>query len=115
MFEAIRKLFPISSADSTQLFHQSPFTLLEPMMNVNIKVPKEYIGTIMTDLSKKGNILSMENNEIEAKVPLQTMMGYTNILRSLSKGHGDMNMSVGSFDKMTKEKIIHHLKRIRGI
>ena len=65
--------------------------LLEPVMRVEVVTPEDYMGDIIGDLnSRRGQITGMEprgnGQVINAMVPLATMFGYVNTLRSLSQG-----------------------------
>ena len=71
--------------------------LLEPMMKVEVVTPEEYMGDIIGDLnSRRGQIASMEDRGnakvIGAIVPLASMFGYINNLRSMSQGRGQYTM-----------------------
>jgi small GTP-binding protein len=65
--------------------------LLEPVMRVEVVTPEDYMGDIIGDLnSRRGQITGMEprgnGQVVSAMVPLATMFGYVNTLRSLSRG-----------------------------
>jgi elongation factor G len=71
--------------------------LLEPIMRVEAVTPDEYMGDIIGDLnSRRGQITGMEPRGnaqvIKAMVPLATMFGYVNTLRSLSQGRAQFTM-----------------------
>jgi len=71
--------------------------LLEPVMSVEVVTPEEYMGDIIGDLnSRRGHITGMEPRAnaqiINAMVPLATMFGYVNTLRSLSQGRAQFTM-----------------------
>ncbi len=71
--------------------------LLEPIMKVEVVTPEEYMGDIIGDLnSRRGQVSSMEQRGIarviSAMVPLATMFGYVNNLRSLSQGRAQYTM-----------------------
>ena len=71
--------------------------LLEPIMNVVITVPEEYMGDVMGYLnSKRGQITGMDSRkgaaQINALVPLSEMFGYATILRSHTQGRGNFTM-----------------------
>ena len=71
--------------------------LLEPVMRVEVVTPDEYMGDIIGDLnSRRGQISGMEPRGnaqvIRAMVPLATMFGYVNTLRSLSQGRAQFSM-----------------------
>jgi elongation factor G len=71
--------------------------LLEPVMKVEVVTPEEYMGDIIGDLnSRRGQVSSMgergNGRVIDAMVPLATMFGYVNTLRSLSQGRAQFTM-----------------------
>jgi elongation factor G len=71
--------------------------LLEPIMSVEVVTPEDYMGDIIGDLnSRRGQISGMEPRGnaqvIRAMVPLATMFGYVNTLRSLSQGRAQFTM-----------------------
>ena len=73
--------------------------LLEPVMEVEVVTPQEFMGDVIGDLnSRRGKILNMENRGgaqvIEARVPLATMFGYATRLRSMTPGTGDLHDAV---------------------
>jgi elongation factor G len=67
--------------------------LLEPIYNIEVTVPEEYMGDVMGDISgRRGKILGMEQNGalqvISAQVPLAELYRYSTSLRSLTQGRG---------------------------
>jgi elongation factor G len=71
--------------------------LLEPVMKVEVVTPEEYMGDIIGDLnSRRGQISNMEDRGnakvIMAQVPLASMFGYINNLRSMSQGRAQYSM-----------------------
>jgi elongation factor G len=71
--------------------------LLEPMMKVEIITPEEYMGDIIGDLnSRRGQVNGMDDRGnakvITAMVPLASMFGYINTLRSMSQGRAQYTM-----------------------
>jgi elongation factor G len=71
--------------------------LLEPLMKVEVVTPEEYMGDIIGDLnSRRGQVTGMDQRGnarvIEALVPLSTMFGYVNTLRSMSQGRAQYTM-----------------------
>ena len=71
--------------------------LLEPMMRVEVVTPDEYMGDVIGDLnSRRGHIQGMEPSgtatTIRAMVPLATMFGYINTLRSVTQGRAQYSM-----------------------
>ncbi len=94
-------------AFKTGMRQASP-TLLEPIMNVEVECPDEYMGDIMGDLnSRRGRILGMDEKGgfqcIRAEVPLGEMLGgYSTTLRSLSKGRASYSMEFGCYREAPK-------------
>lgn len=77
--------------------------LLEPIMKVEVIVPREYFGAVIGDLSsRRGKIEETEDREkvsvIRGKVPLANMFGYATDLRSLTKGRGTFTMEFDHYD-----------------
>ncbi len=77
--------------------------LLEPVMAVEVVTPEEYMGDIIGDLnSRRGQITGMvpraNAQVINAMVPLATMFGYVNTLRSLSQGRAQFTMSFDHYE-----------------
>ncbi len=71
--------------------------LLEPMMRVEVVTPEEYLGDIIGDLSsRRGQVSGMGQRGnariVNALVPLATMFGYVNTLRSMSQGRAQFTM-----------------------
>jgi elongation factor G len=94
--------------------------LLEPLMDLEVIVPDEYLGDVMSDLnSKRAKINGVESRRnyqvVKAHVPLAEMFGYSTDLRSATQGRATFTMQFSSYEKVPDnkaEKIIH---RIRGI
>ncbi len=84
--------------------------LLEPIMNVTVTVPEEYMGDIMGDLNKKrGRILGMDpqdgNQVIKAYVPLSEMFKYSIDLRSITQGRGDFSMEFDHYEEVPANQV----------
>lgn len=79
--------------------------LLEPVMSVEVVTPEEYMGDIIGDLnSRRGQINSMESRGnarvILAVVPLASMFGYVNNLRSMSQGRAQYTMQFSHYTQV---------------
>ena len=77
--------------------------LLEPMMKVEVIVPDEYIGDVTGDIaSKRGLVEGTENRglvqAVKSVVPLASMFGYMNQLRSMTSGRGNFTMEFARYD-----------------
>ncbi len=83
--------------------------LLEPIMNVEVVTPDEYLGDVMGDLSsRRGKIGGMVQRStaqvIGASVPLAEMFGYSTTLRSLSQGRAVYTMQFSHYEEVPKSK-----------
>jgi elongation factor G len=80
--------------------------LLEPMMAVEVVVPKDFVGTVVGDLSqRRGRIGGMEsrggNTEVvNAQVPLSEMFGYATAVRSATQGRATFTMQFHSYQEV---------------
>ena len=81
--------------------------LLEPIMNVEVVTPEEYMGDIVGDLNKRrGQMQGMDTRHgarvIKALVPLSEMFGYVNDLRSMTSGRANYSMEFSHYDPVPK-------------
>jgi elongation factor G len=79
--------------------------LLEPVMDVEVVTPEEYMGAIVGDLnSRRGRILSMEargsSQVIRANVPLGQMFGYATEMRSMTQGRATYTMQFARYEEV---------------
>ncbi len=88
--------------------------LLEPVMDVEVTVPEEYMGDVMGDInSRRGRIEGMKPERgaeiIRSVVPLAEMFGYATDLRSRTQGRGVYTMQLSHYEEVPKnimEKVI---------
>ncbi len=88
--------------------------LLEPIMDVEVTTPEQYLGDVMGDInSRRGKIRSMSEKGnlkiIKAYIPLSEMFGYATVLRSITQGRGTYTMQFSHYDEVPKniaDKII---------
>jgi elongation factor G len=88
--------------------------LLEPIMNVEIRVPENYSGDIMGNLNgRRGRIQGMEpqagSTVVKAQVPLAEMLTYASDLTSMTQGRGTYSMEMSHYDivpQMIADKIV---------
>jgi len=83
--------------------------LLEPVMDVEVVTPHEYMGDLIGDLSaRRGKVGGMTDRGdaqvIGASVPLGEMFGYSTRLRSLSQGRAVFTMQFSHYDEVAPEK-----------
>ena len=81
--------------------------LMEPIFDVEVVVPEDYMGDVIGDLNaRRGNIVGMVNRPdaqvITATVPLSEMFGYATKLRSLTQGRAIYSMEFSKFEEMPK-------------
>jgi elongation factor G len=79
--------------------------LLEPVMDVEVVTPEEYMGAIVGDLnSRRGRIVSMEargsSQVIRATVPLGQMFGYATEMRSMTQGRATYTMQFARYEEV---------------
>jgi elongation factor G len=93
--------------------------LLEPIMDVEVVTPGEYMGDVMGDLSsRRGKIGGMmqrgEAQVIGASVPLAEMFGYSTTLRSATQGRAVYSMQFSRYEEMPKSKADEIIAKING-
>ena len=79
--------------------------LIEPIMDVEVVVPEEYMGDVVSDLnSRRGRIERMDSRDrlkiIVGQVPLAEMFGYATDVRSVSQGRATFTMHFGRYSKV---------------
>lgn len=89
-------------------FQKAWSQLLEPVMEVEVTTPEEYVGDVMGDLSsRRGRIEGQEQKGnvtiIRVKVPLAEMFGYATTLRSLSQGRANYSMQFSAYEPVPNQ------------
>jgi len=92
--------------------------LLEPVMEVEVVIPSDYMGAINGDLSsRRGRVQGMEQSgryeKIKAQVPLSEMLRYATDLRSMTQGRGSYTMTFSHYEEVPHklaEKVIAQSK-----
>jgi len=102
--EAVRKANPV---------------LLEPVMEVEVRTPEEYMGDVIGDLnSRRGQIQSMDDASgvkvVRAMVPLSEMFGYIGDLRSKTQGRAVYSMQFSSYAEVPKAVADEIIQKVRG-
>ncbi len=82
--------------------------LLEPVMDVEVVTPQEFMGEVIGDLNaRRGKILEMENRAgaqvITARAPLATMFGYATRLRSITQGRATYTMQFALYEPVPQQ------------
>jgi elongation factor G len=93
--------------------------LLEPVMDVEVITPSDYMGDVIGDLSsRRGKIGGMtqrgDAQVIGATVPLSEMFGYSTQLRSLSQGRAVYSMQFSRYEEVPKTKAEEIISTVRG-
>ncbi|KAL7747213.1 Ribosome-releasing factor 2, mitochondrial [Sorochytrium milnesiophthora] len=104
--------------------------LLEPVMDVEVVVPFEHVGSVMQDISgkRRGRIVGLSGDEqnaaaadmdagrqsIKCVVPLSELVGYSSVLRSLTGGAGAFSMKLVGYSVVGAEEMQSVMRDIRG-
>ena len=88
--------------------------LLEPIVNIDIEIPDEYMGDVIGDLnSRRGRVLGMDtkgsHQVIKGQVPLAEILSYAPDLRSITSGRGTFSYQFSHYEEVPSflaEKII---------
>ncbi|KPK76915.1 MAG: elongation factor G [candidate division Zixibacteria bacterium SM23_73] len=93
--------------------------LLEPVMNVEVMVPEEYMGEVISDLNaRRGNIVGIypkgDVKAIGVMVPLAEMFGYATRLRSLSQGRAIFTMEFDHYERVPEDISEGLIAKLRG-
>ena len=93
--------------------------LLEPLMDVEVRTPEEYMGDVIGDLnSRRGHVRSMEDASgvkiIKALVPLTEMFGYIGDLRGKTQGRAVFSMAFDSYGEVPKNVADEIIQKSRG-
>ena len=94
-------------------------TLLEPIVNIEIEIPDEYMGDVIGDLnSRRGRVLGMDtkgsNQLVIGQVPLAEILSYAAELRSMTSGRGTFTFTQSHYEEVPAqlaEKIIAESKK----
>jgi elongation factor G len=125
------KMHPVDSKDIAfqiagkeafrEAFLSAKPCLLEPIHDVEIKMPEECMGNVIGDLSsRRGKILGMDSADgfqvVRAKVPAMELYRYSSVLRSLTGGRGIHTEDFSHYEEMPREleqKIITDSKKAK--
>ncbi|MCA9730492.1 elongation factor G [candidate division KSB1 bacterium] len=94
--------------------------ILEPIMDVEVTVPEEYMGDVMGDLnSRRGRIRGMiPRNEVQiisASVPLAEMFGYATTLRSITQGRAIYSMQFSHYEDVPRSIADTIMENVKGV
>ena len=91
-----------------EAFNSAQPCLLEPIMDVEVRVPEDFMGDVMGDVSsRRGKIMGMDNEGsfqvIKAKIPQSELYHYSTAIRSLTGGRGLHSESFSHYEYLPKE------------
>jgi len=94
--------------------------LLEPVMDLEVVTPEEYLGEVIGNLnSRRARIVGVEVRQgaqaLKALAPLAEMFGYSTDLRSSTQGRASFTMQFVSFDEVPERMSREIIRRVRGI
>lgn len=103
-------------------FLEAKPVLLEPIYELQVMVPEEYMGDVMGDISgRRGKILGMETEgsfqRINALVPMAELHKYSTVLRSMTQGRGIFRTKYSHYDEIPRdqaEKVIAAYEKARA-
>jgi elongation factor G len=88
-----------------EVAQKSGIKVLEPIMKVEVVTPEEFMGDVIGDLSsRRGQVTGMDSRGnarvVDAMVPLGSMFGYVNTLRSMSQGRAQYSMEFHHYEQV---------------
>jgi elongation factor G len=96
----------VAAADALrQAIQKARPAMLEPIMDVEVSVPEEFLGAVIGDLNQRRGHIRDVNSEaiksvVQAHVPLRKMFGYSTELRSLTQGRATFSMKFRAYDNL---------------
>jgi elongation factor G len=104
------------------MLKESAMSVLQPVMQVEVSVPEQFFGNILSDISnyRRGNIQRVEDGSnakekiVSAEVPLRAMMGYSTAVRSISQGTASFTMDFLRYGDLPENEIEALHKEYRG-
>lgn len=98
---------------------QSGARLLEPVMDVEIVVPEDFVGNVHSDLNtRRGRVLGMSTRGnaqvLAAHVPLAEMVGYATSLRSVTQGRASYTMQLATLAEVPLDLQAQIIQKVRG-
>jgi len=93
-----------------KVFTEAVPTLLEPIVDITVYAPPEFIGDVTGDLNKRrGRITTIESDKVVAKAPLGELTKYATDLRSFTHGRGTYTFRFSHYEEVpagTKDKLV---------
>jgi elongation factor G len=103
-----------------EVLEKAQAVLLEPIMDIEVVSPEEYVGDIIADLnSRRGRIIDFKENKdsklVTATVPLAEIFGYATALRSVSQGRASFSMNIKNYAEVPASKSREIIARRYGL
>jgi elongation factor G len=101
--ESTEIAFRLAAADAFQkALQEAGIVLLEPIMKVEITLPEDYLGEIVSDMQQRRGSIQQTLNRgrnvvVEASAPLANLFGYSNAVRGLSQGRASCSMQPSEY------------------
>lgn len=115
--------FKIASAQAfRKCMDQARPVLLEPIMDLEVRVPEQYVGDVMSDLNtRRARVLGMEPDgdvtTVQAQTPLAEIQRYGTDLRSITQGRGTYGLKFAQYEEVpahVQQSIIDQAKKDRA-
>jgi elongation factor G len=93
--------------------------LLEPVMELEVVVPSEYVGGVVSDISSRrgrigGIAMRTDAQVVAATVPLNEMFGYATALRSATQGRAVYSMQFANYEEVSQSIMEEIVAKVRG-
>ncbi|MFV8749111.1 elongation factor G [Nannocystaceae bacterium ST9] len=104
---------------TNKVVEQATARLLEPLMNVEVVVPEEFLGNVHSDLNtRRGRVIGMSSRGnaqvLSARVPLAEMVGYATSLRSVTQGRASYTMQLATLAEVPADLQAQIIQKVRG-
>jgi elongation factor G len=104
-----------------EAFRKGDSVILEPVMDLEIVTPEEFLGEVIGDaVSRRGIITAQENigktRIVKCEVPLAQMFGYSNALRGKTQGRASFTMQFGKYQELPEgeaQNLIRERERLK--
>lgn len=101
-----------------KVFQEARPAILEPIVDITVYAPPEYIGDVTGDLNKRrGRIITIESEKVIAKAPLGELTKYATDLRSFTHGHGTYTYKYSHYEQVpagTQEKLVATYAKLKA-
>ena len=101
-----------------KVFQEAKPVLLEPIVDITVYAPPEFIGDVTGDLNKRrGKISTIESDKVIAQVPLGELTKYATDLRSFTHGRGTYTYKFSHYEEVpaaTQEKLVAAYQKLKA-